>query len=63
MEPAGLPSLPPLNYHGYLPEGVHDGSLESLRARFVFNPQREVLWGKLEEFLQWAVSTGSFSYA
>ncbi len=63
MEPSGLPSLPPFNYHGYLPEGVHDSSLKSLRERFVFNAQRTVLWEKLEHFLQWATATGGFSYA
>jgi hypothetical protein len=60
---AEQPSLPPFNHHGYLPEGVHDTTVEELYARFVFNEPRQALWERLESFHQWAVSTGSFSYA
>lgn len=63
MEPEGPPLLPPFNYHGYLPEGVHDTTLEALRERMVFNAERAVLWGRLTEFIGWARSTGSFSHA
>lgn len=63
MEPEGPPPLPAFNYHGHLPEGVHDTTLECLRERIVFNPGRAVLWQRLEEFLRWAVATGEFSYA
>jgi len=63
MESENPPPLPPFNYHGYLPEGVHDTTVEELRARFVFNETRRALWGKLELFHQWVVSTGSFSHA
>jgi hypothetical protein len=63
MESENLPPIPPFNYHGYLPEGVHDTTVEELQARFVFNEGRRVLWDRLKQFHQWAVSTGSFSYA
>src|SRR5580698_8795296 len=53
--------LPPLNYHGYLPEGVHETTLEHMRERFAINPKRVLLWGRFREFLSWAVSTGQFS--
>ena len=60
MEPNALPPLPPFNFHGYLPEGVHDTTLDQLRARLVINPKREILWDRLQEFLRWAVGTGTF---
>jgi hypothetical protein len=56
-------SLPPFNYHGLLPEGVHDCDLDQLRERMVTNSQREILWCRLQEFLQWARATEQFSYA
>jgi len=56
-------SLPPLNYWGYLPEGVHDTTLDAMRERFVINPLRSELWERLQEFLKRAVDTGSFSQA
>jgi len=55
-------SLPSLNYHGYLPEGIHDTTFDTMRERFVINPQRALLWERLQRFLQWAVTTGSFSH-
>jgi hypothetical protein len=63
MEPDAPPPLPPFTYHGYLPEGVHNSNLEELRGRLVTNPQRESLWKRLEQFLEWAVATGRFSHA
>ncbi|MEJ0000372.1 MAG: hypothetical protein WDO13_15160 [Verrucomicrobiota bacterium] len=63
MESETPPPLPLFNYHGYLPEGVHDTTLDVLRERFVFNPERVVLWQRLIQFCDWAVSTGQFSYA
>ena len=54
--------LPSFNYHGYLPEGIHDTSLDAMRERFVTNPQRVLLWERLQKFLQWARTTASFSY-
>jgi hypothetical protein len=63
MEPDALPPLPPFNYHGYLPEGVHDTTLEVLRERLVINPERTILWQQLKEFLEWAIATGTFSHA
>jgi hypothetical protein len=54
--------LPPFNYHGYLPEGVHETTLEQLQKRLVFNPQRAALWEKMLLFMNWAVSTGKFSH-
>ena len=63
MEPDALPPLPPFNYHGYLPEGVHDTTLDQLRGRLAFNPKRVELWDGLQDFLRWAVATGRFSHA
>ena len=57
------PILPPFNYHGLLPEGVHETTLEQLQERLVFNPKRAILWDRLQEFLRWVVSTGTFSHA
>jgi hypothetical protein len=57
------PPLPPLSYHGFLPEGVHDTTLEAVRERFAFNPTRVALFTKLERFLAWAASTGTFTHA
>jgi hypothetical protein len=54
--------LPPFNYYGYLPEGVHETTLAQLRERFVINPRRILLWQRLEEFLAWVVTTRQFSH-
>jgi hypothetical protein len=62
MEKDVPPPLPPFNYHGYLPEGVHDTTFEQLHCRLVFNPTREMLWERLQEFLRSALATGSFSH-
>jgi hypothetical protein len=62
MEPDVPPPLPPFNYHGYLPEGVHDAALDQLHTRLVFNPKRTILWERLQEFLRWAVATDNFSH-
>jgi hypothetical protein len=63
MESENPPPLPPFNYHGYLPEGVHDSTIEELRQRFVFNPERRALWERLKNFHEWVMSTGAFSHA
>jgi len=63
MESENPPPLPPFTYHGYLPEGVHDTTVENLLERFVFNAARRALWERLISFHEWAVSTGSFTYA
>jgi hypothetical protein len=55
--------LPKFNYHGLLPEGVHDCKLEDLQERMVTNTQREILWSNLQAFLEWARSTERFSCA
>jgi len=60
MEPDSI--LPPLNYHGCLPEGIHDCVFEQMRERFATNPTRVRLCERLQEFLRWAFSTGGFSY-
>jgi hypothetical protein len=54
--------LPSLNYHGYLPEGIHDSTLEVMQERFVINPQRKLLWDRLQKFLQWAREKAAFSH-
>ncbi len=56
-------SLPPLNYHGYLPEGIHDTDVDTLRRAFVTNAKREALWDRLQQFLHWAMAQGEFSHA
>jgi hypothetical protein len=56
-------SLPSFNYYGYLPEGVHETTLAEMQERFVINPKRGELWGKFQQFLEWAVETESFSHA
>jgi len=63
MEPDVPPPLPQFNYHGYLPEGVHDTTLDQLHERLVFNPKRAILWDRLQEFLRWAVATNTFCNA
>ena len=63
MESENPPPLPPFTYHGYLPEGVHDTTVEELRERFVFNETRRALWDKLRPFHEWVLTTGAFSYA
>jgi hypothetical protein len=57
------PALPPLTYHGHLPEGIHDTTLERIRERFVINPQRAQLWERLEEFLRRVMAMDQFSHA
>jgi hypothetical protein len=57
------PPLPPYNYHGYLPEGVHDTTIAELKERLAINPQRIALWEQFQEFLSWVNATGTFSYA
>jgi hypothetical protein len=61
MEPDSI--LPPLNYHGCLPEGVHDCTFEQLQERFATNPTRMRLCERLHDFLRWALSIGEFSHA
>jgi hypothetical protein len=56
-------ALPQFNYHGLLPEGVHDCRLEDLHERIVTNSQRELLWKNLQAFLEWARAMDQFSYA
>lgn len=55
-------TLPPFNLHGFLPEGVHETTLEATRERFVINPRRTHLWERLEEFLRRAVTNSHFSH-
>ena len=61
MEPNG--SLPSFNYHGYLPEGIHNTTLDEMRERFVINEQRKALWDHFQDFLSWPIATGLFSHA
>ncbi|MCE0485148.1 MAG: hypothetical protein LV479_13040 [Methylacidiphilales bacterium] len=56
-------ALPPFGYHGCLPEGVHETTLDQMRERFVINPKRTYLWERLEKFLHWATTTEKFSHA
>jgi hypothetical protein len=63
MESENPPPLPVFNYHGYLPEGVHDTTMAEVEARFVFNEKRRFLWERLMRFHAWVMSTGAFSHA
>jgi hypothetical protein len=57
------PLFPDFNYHGYLPEGIHRTTLDELGQRFATNPVRVELFGKLKNFLEWAVSSRQFCLA
>jgi hypothetical protein len=41
---------------------VHDTTLNQLRERFVINPQRILLWTRLEQFLGRVIATNHFSH-
>jgi hypothetical protein len=48
-------SIPAFNEHGVLPEGIHDGAAEEIKARFgTFqgSDRRPALWNRLMEYLQ-----------
>jgi hypothetical protein len=55
--------LPSFNYHGFLPEGIHRTTLQEMKERFATNRGRESLYERLQNFLDWAVTTGQFSRA
>jgi hypothetical protein len=55
--------LPPFNEAGFIPEGVHEATLEAVRSLLVTSPKRAKMWGQLIEFLSWPISTGHYSYA
>jgi hypothetical protein len=49
--------LPPLNEHGLLPEGIHDGTFEEVETCFALFQQsdrRPLLWAKFREFFRLA---------
>ncbi len=53
--------IPPLNEHGYLPEGIHDCSLEEAAARFggfQCSDRRPQLWVRFTEFVREAQASG-----
>ena len=54
-------AIPTLNQQGFLPEGIHDCTIEEAQARFgVFqaSDRRPQLWAKLREFLREAKACG-----
>jgi hypothetical protein len=54
-------AIPPLNEHGWLPEGVHDCTLEEAAARFggfQRSDRRPVLWARFLEFIREAQASG-----
>jgi hypothetical protein len=55
--------LPPFNEAGFLPEGVHEATLDAVKSVLVTSVKRAKMWGQLIEFLSWPISTGSFSHA
>jgi hypothetical protein len=56
-------ALPKFTYHGLLPEGIHDCRLTEMEELLVTNPQRELLWKRLQSFITWARETDQFSCA
>jgi hypothetical protein len=54
--------LPPLNRHGFLPEGIHTTTLTELEVRFVTTPIRKIAWLRLLTFLRDSVESTDFSY-
>jgi hypothetical protein len=57
--------MPSLSFDetGFLPEGVHEASIEAIKPLLVTNPQRERMWDQLNDFLTWPRDTGNFSHA
>jgi hypothetical protein len=54
-------AIPPLNEHGWLPEGVHDCTLEEAAARFggfQRSDRRPQLWAQFVEFVHEAQACG-----
>jgi len=54
-------AIPPLNEHGWLPDGVHDCMMEEAAERFgVFqrNDRRPALWAQFSEFIREAKACG-----
>jgi hypothetical protein len=54
-------AIPPLNEHGWLPEGVHDCTLEEAGARFggfQRSDRRPGLWARFLEFVSEAQACG-----
>jgi hypothetical protein len=45
-------ALPPLNEHGFLPQGIYDTSLRELEMRFATTPARKICWQRLLTFLR-----------
>lgn len=53
--------IPPLNEHGWLPEGIHDCTLEEAAARFggfQRSDRRPQLWAQFVEFVREAQADG-----
>ena len=54
-------AIPPLNEHGWLPEGIHDCTLEEAAARFggfQRSDRRPQLWARCVEFVREAQANG-----
>jgi hypothetical protein len=54
-------AIPPLNEHGWLPEGVHDCTLEEAAARFggfQRSDRRPQMWAQFVEFVREAQAEG-----
>jgi hypothetical protein len=54
-------AIPPLNAYGWLPEGLHDCTLEEVASQFgVFqrSDRRTQLWAKFLEFVREAKACG-----
>ncbi len=54
-------AIPPLNEHGWLPDGMHDCTLEEAAARFggfQHSDRRPTLWARFVEFAREAKACG-----
>lgn len=43
--------IPDLNNHGLLPQGIHDCTLDEIKAQFCWNPHRTMLFENMVKFL------------
>jgi hypothetical protein len=57
------PFLPPLNKHGFLPEGIHNASFGEVERQFATNPIRKICWQRLLTFLREGTKGKGFSHA
>lgn len=54
-------TLPDTTHFGFLPEGIHETTLDELESRFAINPRRQELMQSLKAFIDQAALLGRFS--